>query len=158
MNRVVEASGGILWQRETVAVEFIQARTGCTKEEATEALKIWLRDGRVSWKRDPTAEELLHFLRIQPLPEDSPKFEISINMHELGAVLVRSRPLSKRAGGRPPTYNWKKAELALAAECKLKEGIPHTATLIGNGEPWLTPAAMYITFSTGRTVAQLIRS
>jgi hypothetical protein len=119
-NKVVEAYGGILWQKEADAVELIQAWTGRTKEDATEALKVWRRDKRVSSKPDDGTAQFLAFLRKQPLP----KYEDFINMHELRALLARSDFRWRRSGGRPPVYDWAAVELALANECRLQEGVP----------------------------------
>jgi hypothetical protein len=123
-NRVVEAYGGILWQKETDAVGLIRAWTGCAEEDAIEALKIWRQDQRVSSKSGGTIGELLDLLHLRPLPANTPKSEDWINMHELRALLARSKFHRKRSSGRPPAYDWAKVEIALAEECKLQEGAP----------------------------------
>jgi hypothetical protein len=126
-NKVVEASGGILWQRETAAVELIQAGTNCTKEEAREALKVWRKDGRVSSKSDPTARESLDVLRDLKIwwrdgrpPERTSTYEDSINMHELRALLARPKletPSGADLGASPERRKKKAPRLSASWPC-----------------------------------------
>jgi len=53
---VIEAYGGVRWIAGRRAVEMIRAASGCNENEAVDALKAWVSDGRIAARRRSTGQ------------------------------------------------------------------------------------------------------
>ena len=123
--------------RRQSAVELIRTETGCGEDEATDALCVWTKDGRVA------ARGLnIHFraaLGIANWLHPGPSLRsVALELYEFGLDALRellARPDSLRAGrssqtstrraGRRPIYDWSRVETALEQKCRSRAGVPH---------------------------------